>query len=127
MNKEYTGFLKGVAILMMLFLHLFNNAEQDIGLGYIFSIGETPLIYYITNMCNPVPFFLFLSGYGLYAVYSKTSSVSPWKRISNLYLHLWLIYLILLPLACFLKPEVYPGSLVVFIKNATSWHCSYIG
>lgn len=59
MNKEYTGFLKGVAILMMLFLHLFNNAEQDIGLGYIFSIGETPLIYYITNMCNPVPFFLF--------------------------------------------------------------------
>ena len=24
-------------------------------------------------------------------------------------------------------PEMYPGTLVKFIENATSWHCSYIG
>lgn len=32
-----------------------------------------------------------------------------------------------MPLGSFVKPELYPGSLWTFIKNATSWQCSYIG
>lgn len=72
MSKEYTNYLKGVAILMMLFLHLFNHLDWDISLKSIFYIGEIPLVYYISRMCNPVPFFLILSGYGLYAVYIKS-------------------------------------------------------
>lgn len=127
MSKEYTGYLKGVAILLMVFLHLFTNKEADINLGFLLSFNDTPLIYYLTRLCNPVPFFLILSGYGLYAVYSKMGGVKPRRRISNLYIHLWLIYLLLLPLACYIRPEFYPGSIMTFVYNATSWRCSYIG
>lgn len=72
MSKEYTNYLKGVAILMMLFLHLFQHIEWDMSLSSIFHIKDIPLVYYIARMCNPVPFFLILSGYGLYAVYTKS-------------------------------------------------------
>lgn len=127
MSKEYTGYLKGGAILMMVFLHLFNNLQDDLSLGYMFNIGEIPLIYYISRMCNPVPFFLILSGYGLYATYSKLREVKPCKLVCILYIHLWIIYLLLVPLACEVRPEMYPGSMMTFIKNVTSWRCSYIG
>lgn len=53
--------------------------------------------------------------------------VKPCKRAAYLYLHLWIIYLLLLPLACYIKPESYPGSFTTFVYNATSWKCSYIG
>lgn len=127
MSKEYTNYLKGVAILMMLFLHLFQHIEWDMSLSSIFHIKDIPLVFYIARMCNPVPFFLILSGYGLYAVYTKSGGVKPWKRVSNLYIHLLLIYLLLVPLASYVKPEMYPGSMSVFLKNVTSWQCTYIG
>lgn len=127
MTKESSGYLKGIAILMMVFLHLFNNLQNDMTLGYLLTIGDMPVIYYLTRMCNPVPFFLILSGYGLYSTYIKTGEVKPWKRVSNLYIHLWIIYFLLLPLACWVRPEMYPGTVMTFIENATSWQCSYIG
>ena len=71
MSKEYTDYLKGVAILLMVFLHLFTNKESDVNLGFLLSINDTPLIFYLTRICNPVPFFLILSGYGLYTIYNK--------------------------------------------------------
>lgn len=127
MSKEYTGYLKGVAILLMVFLHLFANKETDVNLGFLLSINDTPLIFYLTRMCNPVPFFLILSGYGLYTIYNKQGGVKPCKRVSYLYFHLWIIYLLLLPLACYIKPASYPGSFSTLLYNATSWRCSYIG
>ena len=72
MSKEYTSYFKGIAILMMLFLHLFQHLEWDASLNCLLYVGEVPLVYYIARICNPVPFFLILSGYGLYAVYTKS-------------------------------------------------------
>lgn len=57
----------------------------------------------------------------------QTGGVNPCKRACSLYAHLWIIYLLLVPLASLVKPDVYPGSFVAFLKNATSWQCSYIG
>ncbi len=127
MTKEYSVYMKGSAILMMVFLHLFNDLSADQSLANLIVIGDVPLVYYISRMCNPVPFFLIVSGYGLYAVMLMGKGNKPCKRASNLYLHLWLIYLLLLPLALYRKPDMYPGPLSTFIKNATSWQCSYIG
>lgn len=127
MSKEYTGYLKGIAILLMVYLHLFNEADNVRRLGYLISIIDTPLVYYLSRLCNPVPFFLILSSYGLYATYSKHGRIKPCKRVVYLYLHLWVIYLLLLPLACYIKPESYSGSFTTFVYNATSWKCSYIG
>lgn len=53
--------------------------------------------------------------------------VKPCKRVSNLYVHLLLIYLLIVPIASYVKPDMYPGSLSIFLKNVTSWQCSYIG
>ena len=127
MSKEYTNYVRGAAILMMLFLHLFQHLDRDTSLNSMFHIGEIPLVYYIARMCDPVPFFLILSGYGLYAVYAKSGGVKPLKRVGNLYIHLWLIYLLMVPLACNVRADMYPGSLSIFVKNITSWQCSYIG
>lgn len=127
MSKEYSNYIKGVAILLMVCLHIFKSETEVAALGNLFTLGGMPLVKYLTRMCNPVPFFLMVSGYGLYAVYSQRGGVKPWKRIVNLYVHLWLIYLIFVPLGSWVRPEMYPGSLVKFIENATSWRCSYIG
>lgn len=60
MTKQQTIILKGIAILMMMFLHLFNK----MGVGYeglcrpLIYIGDEPLVHLLTNACNPVPFFL---------------------------------------------------------------------
>ena len=127
MSKEYSNFIKGVAILLMVCLHIFKSRTEAVALGNLFTIGDVPLVMYLTRMCNPVPFFLIVSGYGLYSVFSKQGGVKPGKRIVNLYVHLWLIYLIFIPLGSWVRPEMYPGSLVKFVENATSWRCSYIG
>ena len=66
-----------------------------------------------------------LSGYGLYASYNSTGSVKWWKRTKNLYFHLWIIYLIFLPIACIMKPDKYPGGLIDFVENMFSLRCSY--
>ena len=127
MSKEYSNYIKGVAILLMVCLHIFRSETEVATLGNLFMIEGVPLVMYLRRMCNPVPFFLIVSGYGLYSVYSKWGGVKPLKRIVNLYVHLWLIYLIFVPLGSWVKPEFYPGSVASFIENATSWRCSYIG
>ena len=71
MSRQYTNYLKGIAILLMVCLHLFKPSNDIWNLSHLFTIGGTPLVAYLTRMCNPVHFFLILSGYGLYAVYSK--------------------------------------------------------
>lgn len=80
MSKEYTSYLKGVAILLMVCLHLFKPSNDIYELGNIFSIGGVPLVGYLTRMCNPVPFFLILSGYGLYAVYGKLGGGESFEK-----------------------------------------------
>ena len=51
--------------------------------------------------------------------------VNSLKRTINLYLHLWIIYAILIPIASYLRPEVYPGGWKDIIENAISWRCTY--
>ena len=63
-SKETTLVLKGIAVLMMVMLHLFNRAEYySLCHSYLYIDG-TPLINRIALACNPVGFFCFLSGFG---------------------------------------------------------------
>jgi uncharacterized membrane protein len=66
MNKTQSLIIKGSAILMMVFLHLFNNA------GYvaehcnnICTVSGLPLATWLTRAMIPVALFIFISGYGL--------------------------------------------------------------
>lgn len=126
MSKSETSILKGVAILLMVFLHLFlprNSGLYDC----LITIGGMPFPAILTRLANPVPFFLFLSGYGLFASSMIGGGKNNWTRVLNIYVHLWLIYLIFIPIGTYIRPDFYPGSLPIFLENALSWHCTYIG
>lgn len=64
-SRAETNILKGVAIIMMLWVHLFFK-ESEVGNYTDFNLPNgQPLAYFLTRLCTPVSFFLILSGYGL--------------------------------------------------------------
>lgn len=126
MTKQESQALKGVAILLMLFLHLFFMRKNVDLCTHIFHFNDIGLVYYISRMANPVPFFIILSGYGLYAVYKKGDQ-RRWSRLRKLVLHYWLILLVFVTLGHFIKPQIYPGNISTIIYNLTGFWTTYNG
>lgn len=125
-KKDDTTALKGVAILMMLWLHLFHHADwYSRATPLVFVCGK-PLVSWISNATNPVYFFTFLSGYGLYLSYKK-GKADNLLRVKKLYSHYW-FYTIVFGLIGFLlgKPG-YPGNLMTIAYNVTGWETTYNG
>lgn len=82
MSLRESTILKGVAILFMLYLHLFNRLENvDLCITHL-SVGNIPLVHLFTRCTNPVPFYLILSGYGLYASYKNGKKTEFFKKSS---------------------------------------------
>lgn len=129
MSRETSTIIKGVAILMMLFYHLFGRDNLADICTPLLYIGNTPLVCYITNACYPVSFFMILSGYGLTYCYKK-NQLSPSiqvKRILRLYIHYWLVLLIFVTIGHYIKPEIYPNNLINIIINIIGIKCTYNG
>ena len=82
LTKNETQQFKGAAILIMVFLHLFNQAHNV-------ALCETPFCYFgepivlqmskFTQIC--VGLYLFLSGYGLYISYRRSSLGNPFGSV----------------------------------------------
>lgn len=124
MSKQESQELKGVAILFMLFLHLFNH-EQEVALCVnTVSVNGIALVHLMTRMTNPVPFFVILSGYGLYASYLNGGG-ARWSRLFNLISHYWLILVIFVTIGAFRFPHVYPGNWVKILENLTAYNTTY--
>lgn len=128
MSKEESLLMKGVAILLMLYLHLFNQLPNvELCQNYLF-VGDLPLAYVLSRATNPVAFFLIFSGYGLYTVTRKNHGYNVLKKIRNLYLHYWITLLIFIPLGAWVVGvHRYPGSLANVISNVTAWHTTWNG
>ncbi len=115
--------LKGVAILMMLWHHLFWSEHYTI--FYTLSgltLSGKPLEVMTGAFCDPVMLFVFISGYGLYKSYARSqrsvsatsvqSFVGNIKRGLRLYIHYWITLAIFLPIAGYMFGyERYPQSL----------------
>lgn len=127
MTREQTTILKSVAILMMLFLHLFNNPDIGNFCDPLIFLGGVPLVNIISRACNPVGIFLMLSGYGLSYTYfhSNLSFKGQSRRLLKLYIHYWLILLIFVSIGHFVNASKYPGSITDIILNITSLSSSY--
>lgn len=71
MSKDVSLSLKGVAILLMLYYHLF----YDVGLCELTNanlyICGLPFNYLLARLTHPVEMFVILSGYGLYYVIKR--------------------------------------------------------
>lgn len=125
-TKDESKILKGIAILFMVGLHLFNRTDT---VGYyqpIFYIGNTPIIYYISFLFDAcVPIYCFCSGYALYL---KNSNIKEnMHRVFKLLQRYWIILILTCVAGLFLKNENIPGSIFDFICNATLLRSTYVG
>lgn len=130
-SQQKTGQLKVIAILMMLFLHLFNRGHQGLFEPLLF-IGTQPVSYYISLFCDAcVPIFCFVSGYGLYFKFQKNPFSYDKEnkvRIKKLYINYWIILILFaVILGLLLNKKGYPGSLTRFFLNFSALDSSYNG
>ncbi len=128
MPKDKSIVIKGIVIIMMVFLHLFNDNHTDMCVNLLF-VGGVPLAKWLSNACNPVDYFLLLSGYGLAYTYEYKGLyfIQQVKRIFKLYVHYWLILLIFVFLGILIKPESYPGSWNLILSDFFGWTYTYNG
>lgn len=137
-DKKQTNIVKGVAVLMLLWHHLFLSREESISnFISVASIGGVPIECLISTICKVcVSIFIFISGYGCVKSYSKLpvdksnnkfsfniikNDLLFFKnRIIKLLFGLWFIYLIFVPLGFLFNRnpiEFYHGNVSYFILD----------
>ena len=128
MNKEQSLQLKGVAILMMLFLHLFNTVDRVAECTtYVNFLNGKPLVYALARVCGMcVPIYLFISGYGL-AYSARFDMRSFLRRLWRVFCRYWLVFALFIPVGCFLVPNYYPGSIQELVLNFLALSDTYNG
>lgn len=72
-SKENSLMLKGLALLFMVILHLYNTPENLQDAFSLCAVQGMPLASWIAQGCNPVGLYLFMSGYGLYFTHNANS------------------------------------------------------
>lgn len=120
MSRDESKMMQGVAILMMIFFHLFTPS--------LVPEYKGTLIGAWAQVQNPVPLYTVLSGYGLFCVYRRgTKDVHRFTRCLRLYERYWLItgVFMLISIFCFrggyswkdvllnipcLKTNIYPAA-----------------
>lgn len=126
MSRDETQIIKGLAILMMLWLHLFMNLDiANTCINFLY-IGDLPFSNFLSKACNPVDLYLLLGGYGLYCVYLKGKDNRRFTRIVKLYIHYWIIILLIVPLIYFFSSkEITIGATFSIIKNITAFRVTW--
>lgn len=125
-SKEKSVQIKGIVILMMIFLHLFNKDHTNLCTNLLY-VGDEPFSKWLSNACGPVPFFILLSGYGLAYTHKKggLTAHNQFKRILKLYIHYWVVLAVFLIIGSFLYEDKYPGSIERMIVNFLGWKTDY--
>jgi hypothetical protein len=131
LSRQQTSQLKAIAILMMLFMHLFQRDYHGLFEPLVFLWGQ-PLSYYFALFSDAcVPIFCFVSGYGLYFKYQNRSQMyvkSNIKRIIKLYINYWIILLLFaVGLGLYLGKTEYIGGFQKFALNFLALDTSYNG
>ncbi len=124
-SKDNSLMLKGLALLFMVILHLYDpkNLHDTFSLC---TVQGMPLASWIGKGCSPVGLYLFMSGYGLYFTYHANSHRGGvFLRIIKLYKSYWLTLLVFLPIAHYLTPSSYPGNWQRVIENITAFRTTW--
>ena len=137
MTKEESLQLKGIAIMMMLWLHLFGTDKAILAetTKILYINDSEPFIYAMRKfgrMC--VVFYTFLGGYGLAKVYQRNATVKGLgivtgmkngKRVWTLFKSYWLVMTIFILIATLLQAERYPGNIMEIALNITALDITY--
>lgn len=106
-SRDVSSGLKGVAIMLMLFLHLFNNPARDAGMGYLLSVDGQPLCWWLSRFCSVcVPLYMFLSGYGLWIIHRRGGRMRNGRRVLLLWLNVAVVGVLFYPWSA-LRPELH--------------------
>lgn len=125
-SKEQTLQIKGIAILLMLWLHLFIKPDHFADLTPLLSIGQYPLAHYLSRFGGAcVSMYIFLSGYGLWIVYRRGRGMHNGRRIAQLYALVALISLLFYPWHNVLNPELGWAFGLAGIANSVSGYQPY--
>ncbi|QUO31246.1 acyltransferase family protein [Faecalicatena sp. Marseille-Q4148] len=120
-SKKDTLRLKGIAICMMLFHHLFGFPDRIPYKMIDISFIGGDLSYFLASFSKLcVMIYVFLGGYGNYYTFYHCTNISETSRclvdkIKKLYLNYWKVFLIFIPLLYILK--YYVVDIGVFIKG----------
>lgn len=125
MDKEESQVLKGTAILIMIYLHVFLRLSKDMELINLVWIQDKPLCWWLTNFtCICVSLYMFLSGYGLYISYKRgqcdfSKNVS---RIIKLYKKVIFIALMFLPISLLIPSLGWDLNFVTILSTITGYN-----
>ena len=135
---KQTNIVKGVAVLMLLWHHLFfNSPETAVLYRSVFQVMGIPAEALISVFCKVcVAIFMFLSGYGMFISYEGflkkdrqyknafTRDVTFVKnRLIKLLSSYWVIYIIFVPLGLFFGKSF----LEVYGANPLHWLADFFG
>ena len=91
MDRDTTAAIKGIALIFMFIHHFYNFPDFYIeGISFPWVESFTNLTYALLKMC--VALFAFLTGY-FYAFNSQRTWRYSFRKISDLYVCYWLVYL----------------------------------
>lgn len=125
-TKDESKILKGIAILFMVGLHLFNRSDPSDYYKPILYIGNQPLIYYVSFLFDAcVPIYCFCSGYALYLKRSEFNGNI--KRIWNLLKRYWIILLLTILTGLITNSQTIPGNIFDVLGNITLIRLTYVG
>lgn len=124
MQKNESKALQGIAIVMMLLYHIF-YVRQGGEYYSLVNFDGVPLLKRFSEICYPVPLYIILSGYGLYLTRNDRTWKSLFKKIFMLFLHVWILCAVFVPLASFINPDNYPGSFGELLLNLFAIKTSY--
>lgn len=134
-DKRQTNIAKGVAVLLLLWHHLFSTSSVHNEFQSLFYFKGEAVESFLASFCKVcVAIFLILSGYGLDKSYNKFFAANnaggklPVKkqfvfvknRLLKLMLGYWFIYILFVPFGCFFGRgffEVYGGGILRGICN----------
>ena len=113
-----TNFIKGIAVLMLLFHHLFAGTLLPPIVWD--ATSKFTILATLSKVC--VSLFLFLSGYGMTASYEKNTKTNfsfVFSHLKKLMAGFWVIYLMFVPLGFYLdsSPLLVYGSGIAGFKN----------
>ena len=127
-DKSTTNIIKGIAVLLLLFHHLFLKNDRLIANGVVISDGVYNLLYaYIVQARICVWIFVFISGYGLAKSFSKD------EKCGKFIVHHWLSlmkqwWIVMLFMAVIYQVFVgnlidyYQHSIKLFLLDVIEWN-----
>lgn len=131
-TKEDTKVIKGIAIVLMMYHHLFafpDRISEQISYFSTFSLNGNTIAYWIGEfgkLC--VAIFMFLAGYGTYiSCLKKDVTICVKNKLVNIYTIYWKVFLIFIPICMLAKVESVEKNIVAFLWNFSGMDISYNG